>query len=94
MPGKAVILEKRFDPATGRLSLVSTDGQIRSSEDLVRLEEADREEFRSRYGRLSHALADSLESMAPGNRKRVVVALKYPEGITYLDKLGITPRRN
>lgn len=88
LPGKILTLQKVFDPVTREGGLVSTDGRIRSGEDLVRLEQANRNQFRAKYGRLSESLVDSLQRSAPGDRIRVIVTLRPPAGITYLDKTG------
>jgi subtilase family protein len=89
MPGKSIKILKTWDPETQTARVISEDGvTIRSAEELVRLEEAELNLFREKYGRLSHELSAKYDKLDSQDTLRVIVTLKPPVGITYLPKFG------
>lgn len=90
VPREPVTLYKVIDPSTGTMSIQSSDNSINSPIELVATEEADRQAYRAKHGRLSESLVEDMKSMNPKSRKRVVVTLKPPVGIVYLDKFSHT----
>lgn len=90
LPGKAITLKKSYDPATRGLTISSNDASIQSASDLVRAEEADRNAFRAKNGRLDNALVKKLLTLNTLEKIRVVVTLKPPPGISYFNKFDYT----
>lgn len=86
MPGKTITIQKIFDPVTGKLTLKSSDGSIKTAVDLVRTEEADRTAFRAKHGRMNKSLVAKLATLNDNDKVKVIVTLKPPVGITYLNK--------
>jgi hypothetical protein len=81
MPGKSIKILKTWDPEKRKAQVISEDGiTIQSAEDLVRLEEAERNLYREKYGRLSTELSPRYDKLGSRDTLRVVVTLKPPVG--------------
>lgn len=85
-PGESIRVEKILDPSTGRHRLISNSPHVADAHDLVRLEAGEAGLDRRRHGAVSHRLRGKLAAGKGSRNFDVVVHLKVPEGIVYLDK--------
>lgn len=87
MPGVSVVVEKSYDPVTFVPRLSSNSPYIQSGDDLVKLEQQEDIQRNKKYGAIvDDALVKKYKALKAGEKINVVVALKEPEGIEYLDK--------
>jgi hypothetical protein len=87
LPGQVIEVEKVFDPKTGSLQMISHSPYIQSASELVKLEQEEQKLVRKKYGALANPLMrDKIEALKAGEAIDVVITLKEPEGIVYLDK--------
>jgi hypothetical protein len=91
MPGKMLKIQKTWDATKGEARIVSDDGTILSGNDLFRLEEAELNAIRTKFGRLSDGLIGKWDKFGPNDSIQVVVTVKPPPGITYLSRFDHTP---
>jgi hypothetical protein len=87
LPGASIEIEKSYDPATGAPRFISHSPYIKTADDLVKLERQEALLLRKKYGALtSDILREKYKALKAGDKLDVVVFLKQPEGIVYLDK--------
>jgi hypothetical protein len=85
MPGKSIKILKTWDPEKRTARVISEDGTtVQSAEELVRLEEAERNLYREKYGRLSNELSVKYDKLGSQDTLRVLITLKPPLGLSYL----------
>lgn len=86
LPGGPIRVEKILDARTGGHKLVTDSRYVADADDLVRLEAREKELLRARHGALSDGLIRKLSALKGNGKLDVVVRLKGPQGIAYLDK--------
>ncbi|MEO6095504.1 MAG: hypothetical protein ABIW76_07460, partial [Fibrobacteria bacterium] len=86
LPGKSIEITKSIDGKTGESKLFSNSEYVATQEDLVKFETIERNLVKKRYGSVSDGLKGKFDNFPKGKRISVLVSLKIPEGITYLDK--------
>ena len=85
-PGKLIHISKYTDPVTGKFGLTSDDPAIQSASDLARIETEEWNKVRAKVGALESGLVTKLSKLSPDEKIRVIVSLRSPMGIRYLDK--------
>lgn len=92
LPGETIEVTKVADPVAGTIRMTSNSPRVRSGEDLVRLEKQEEDLLRKKHGALCHSsVLAKLETLSPGAKVDVVVSLRQPEGVLYLDKTKHSP---
>ncbi len=85
-PGLSIEVQKVCDLATGSTRFSSNSEYIRSPEDLVKMERQEELMARKKFGALAGRAMDKFQGLNPGEKTDVVISLKEPDGIFYLDK--------
>lgn len=87
LPGETIEVEKICDPAAGTLRLTSNSQYIQSGNDLARLEQQEESILRKKHGALAHSpLLPKIDALQAGGKLEVLVTLREPDGVVYLDK--------
>lgn len=86
LPGRKIEVRKVWDGKRQRIFIASNSELIRSADDLISAEKAERIATRKRFGALTEGLREKLLRMGNGEEIEVVVSVKFPAGISYLDK--------
>lgn len=87
LPGKTIEIKKVILASTGLPGIISSSPVVKSGNDLVALEREEERRLRVKYGAVGESLRKKFDAMREADTVRVNVYVKYPPGITYLNKM-------
>jgi hypothetical protein len=93
MPGVSVEIVKEFNPKTQRISFKSNSAKVKSAEDLVSLEQQEKELRMRKIGAINESLWDKLKGIGENDPVDAIVVLKISANFLLPDKTIASERQ-
>jgi hypothetical protein len=93
LPGESLEIIKEFDSKTQQITLKSNSPKVNSAEDLIYLEQLEKESRAKKYGAINESLWSKLQNGDAAESLSVVIVLKMPAIALLLDKTRVSEER-
>jgi hypothetical protein len=85
-PGVRIQVNKICDIKSGTCTFSSNSPSARTIDDIIKMERAETQAIRNKFGALDGSIIQSFQKINSNDSIKIMVTLKEPEGIYYLDK--------